>query len=232
MQAVILAAGVGKRLQPLTNDLPKPMVKLNGIPILEHTFGILPKEIEEVILVVGYKKEKIMEHFGDSYGKIKIRYAIQQEPKGTAHALDEAKPYLNSGHFLFLYGDDLYHPEDLNKCIGEEPMVLVKASDTPERFGVCIVNDDGILTGILEKRENPPGNLVNVGVYLLNHEIFDIPKVQLQNGEYNLAEQIGLWAKTRPIRVVEARFWHPIGYPEDIELAERFLNKPVQERLN
>ena len=72
MQAVILAAGVGKRLKPLTDDLPKPMVRVNGRPILEYTLSILPKEIDEVILIVGYLKEKIIEYFGDSFKGVPI----------------------------------------------------------------------------------------------------------------------------------------------------------------
>ncbi|MDP3953421.1 MAG: sugar phosphate nucleotidyltransferase [bacterium] len=233
MQAVILAAGVGKRLQPLTEDVPKPMVMVGDKPILEYTLSILPKVIDEVILVVGYKKEKIIDYFGDSFNGLPIRYIEQTVFNGTAGALDLARPALKGGAFLFLYGDDLYHPKDLEEvAASNEPVVLVKEVANPERFGVCLVDDGGYLLDVLEKPENPPSNLVNPGVYLLNQEIFDVPKVQLANGEYNLSSQIGLWAKERRIKTIKARFWHPIGYPEDVEAAYSLLNLSPEKRLN
>lgn len=233
MQAVILAAGEGRRLRPLTHDLPKPLVPIGAKPILEYSISILPPAIDEVILVVGYFGEKIKEYFGASFGGKSIKYAHQPELKGTADALGRAKPFLRNGHFLMLYGDDLYHPEDLENCVKQNaPAVLVKESKNPERFGVCLIDDNGCLKEILEKQENPPSNLVNIGVYLLNHEIFDIPMMMLPNGEYNLALQIGAWAKRRRIRVVKARFLHPIGYPEDVIRAEYFLNLPLSEMAN
>jgi len=233
MQAVILAAGVGKRLRPLTNDLPKAMVKVNGKPILEYTLGILPKVVDEIILVVGYQKEKIIKYFGDSFNGIPIKYVVQDAPLGTGHALDIARSAIKDGDFLSLYADDLYHQDDLDALVKlKAPVVLAKEVDNPEEFGVCLVDDNGYLTDILEKRLDPPSNLVNIGVYLLNQEIFDIPRVQLPNGEFNLPLQIGNWALKRKIKVVRAKFWHPIGYPEDIDVAHSLVNLPEKEKVN
>ncbi len=232
MQAVILAAGEGKRLRPLTDSLPKPMVRVGGTPILEYTLGILPQEVDEVVVVVGYLGDKVEKYFGNSFGGRRIVYAHQKEPKGPGDALVAARPFLKENHFLLLYGDDLYHPADIEVCMGDVPTVLVKEALHPERFGVCLVDGNDRLLGILEKRKNPPTNLVNIGAYFLNQEIFDVPTPVLPNGELNLAEQIGNWAKRRLVRVVRARFWHPIGYPEDVEAAERFLRLPEEERIN
>lgn len=233
MQAVILAAGEGKRLRPLTNELPKPMVRVNGKPILEYTLSILPKVIDEIIVVVGYQKEKIIEYFGDSWGNIPIKYVEQKDPLGTAHALDAAATEIKGGDFLFMYGDDLYHQDDLEALVGlNSPVVLVKEAAHPEKFGVCLVDHNGYLTAVLEKRPEPPSNLVNIGVYLLNREIFDVPRVQLPNGESNLALQIGNWATTRNIKVVRAKFWHPIGYPEDVDTASALVSLPMEQRVN
>jgi bifunctional UDP-N-acetylglucosamine pyrophosphorylase/glucosamine-1-phosphate N-acetyltransferase len=232
MQAVILAAGEGKRLRPLTNDVPKPMVELDRRPILEYTLSILPKQIDEVILVTGYKGEKIKERFGVDFGRLKLRYAEQKKAKGTGSALRAAKPLLRNGHFLLLHGDDLYHPDDLQNCLQDMPIVLTKESAHPERFGVCIIGENNRLIDIIEKPQNPPGNLVNVGVYLLTQDIFSIPPCYLPNGESNLAAQIGALAQKRPIHAIKARFWHPIGYPEDIELGRYFVSLPAEERLN
>ncbi|MEX2054423.1 MAG: sugar phosphate nucleotidyltransferase [Candidatus Colwellbacteria bacterium] len=231
MQVVILAAGAGTRLRPLTNDIPKPMVLVNGRPILEYTLSILPNVIDEVILVVGYKKEKIIDYFGDSFGDLSIKYVEQEILNGTAGALDLTRDKLRSGPFLFLYADDLYDPEDLKEIVtSNEPAILVKRIDDPRRFGVCLVDEEGYLIDILEKPENPPSNLVNPGVYLLNQGIFDVPKVQLPNGEYNLAAQIGLWAREIKIRTIPARFWHPIGYAKDVEEAHSLISVPLERK--
>lgn len=231
MQAVILAAGEGRRLRPLTNKVPKPMVSVCGRPILEHTLSILPSVIDEAIIVIGYRGEQIKQYFGSQFGKVRISYVNQDEPKGTADALMSARPMLKKGSFLLLHADDLYHPEDLRDCAQDLPTVLVKETDTPERFGVCVIGQDGLLCNVLEKQKNPPTNLANIGVYTLNEEIFEIPSVKLGN-ETVLASQIGEWAKQRPIRVIKARFWHPIGYPDDLDLAEEYLKIPLKSRSN
>lgn len=232
MQAVILAGGRGTRLRPLTDKTPKSMIQVGEKMILEHTLGMLPPKIEEAILVVGYKKEKIKKHFGDSFypentrgGRIiKITYVEQPEPSGTADALMRTRPYLRDGIFLLLSGDDLYHEKDLEvACENDNPLVLVMRSENPERFGVCAIGEGLRLLRIVEKPKNPQGNLVNIGAYLLNNEIFDIPIKAAPNGEFYLAEQVGNWAKERPVHVHEALFWHPINNYEELRAAEKFL---------
>lgn len=235
MQAVILAAGEGKRLRPLTNDHPKPMVLVGGKPILEYTLSILPNIIDEVILVVGYKQEKIKEYFGDAWQGRRLQYADQPEPKGTGDALVRARPFLNGEPFLMLFADDLYHPDDLATLVeSEHPAILVKEHEQPERMGVCTVSDDGTLLELVEKPAFPLGNLVNVGPSFLHHDIFDlaIHEPLLANGESCLPEQIARLAKIRTVKAVRARFWHPIGYPEDLKSARTHLEKSLEDRTN
>lgn len=222
MQAIIFAAGEGKRLQPLTDDVPKPMVRICGKPILEYTLRALPQAVHEIIFVVGYKEERVREYFGDSFGRFFISYAVQTEPKGTSDALLRAKPFLKNDTFLLLYGDDLYDADDIEQCAAGGPCVLAHETEYPERFGVCLVKDN-YLTGILEKQKNPPTNLVNIGAYFLNQSIFHVPAPAMPNGELNLAAQIGAWAQTTPVRVLKAKFWHPINYPESIVAAKRVV---------
>jgi bifunctional UDP-N-acetylglucosamine pyrophosphorylase/glucosamine-1-phosphate N-acetyltransferase len=159
-------------------------------------------------------------------------YVEQPEPKGPGEALLRAKPFLDGAPFFVLYADDLYHPEDLAACIKNTSCVLVKESKNPERFGVCQIAEDDRLLAIFEKQENPPTNLVNIGVYYLTHDIFSIPPIFLPNGEHNLAEQIGALAQKHPVYIARARFWHPIGYPEDVVNAEQWLKLPMEKRLN
>jgi UDP-N-acetylglucosamine diphosphorylase / glucose-1-phosphate thymidylyltransferase / UDP-N-acetylgalactosamine diphosphorylase / glucosamine-1-phosphate N-acetyltransferase / galactosamine-1-phosphate N-acetyltransferase len=234
MQAVILAAGEGKRLRPLTDDIPKPMVRVGGKPILEYTLSILPNAITEVILVVGYRNEAIRNYFGNSFGGRRIRYVEQSEPKGTAHALLLAQPLLDEKSFLLLYGDDLYHPADIAACIQDvsRMRMLVKEHSNPERFGVCRIDGDGRVLEILEKQQNPPTKLINIGVYYLTKDIFSFPLTLSPLGEYFLTDQISAMAQKHPVYIERARFWHPIGYPEDVAKAEAWLKLPVEECLN
>jgi len=223
MKAVILVGGEGKRLRPLTESIPKAMVRVGGKPILEYTLGILPPQITEVILIVGYRQEVIREYFGSSFGRLALTYVEQPEPKGTGEALSRARPFLDDEQFLVVYGDDLYHPDDLAAVVANGLAILVREHPNPERFGVCLVDGDDRLLGILEKRPHPPSNLVNIGVYVLDQHVFDIAPIFLPNGEHNLAEQIGVMAEQHPVHAIHAKFWHPIAYPEDVESAHQYM---------
>ena len=225
MQAVILAAGEGKRLRPLTNDIPKPMVQVGGKPILEHTLLSLPKKIKEVILIVGYKAEVIKNYFGSSFRHFNIRYVTQEHPLGTGHAAELARPFLRGGSFLLIYADDFYNPQDILDCVNAGySTVLVHEVAHPERFGICTIANDGRVIDIIEKPQFSDNNLALVGVHKLHTDIFNIPKSQLPNGEYNLTGQVSDFSKTKPVYAIKARFWHPIGYPEDIEAVEKKLS--------
>ncbi|MBI2109253.1 MAG: NTP transferase domain-containing protein [Parcubacteria group bacterium] len=221
MQAVILAAGEGTRLRPLTDKIPKALVSVVGKPILEHTLLRLPEEITEVIIITGYKGESIKDRFGDAHQLRRIRYVENVAPKGTGYALAAARPYI-SGPFLLLNGDDIYGENDLRLIISEGPAILATESETPERFGVCEVSGN-VLCGIIEKPSRPPSNLVNIGAYFLTEEIFNIPIKKLPNGEWNLAEQVGDFAKQRPVLVHRAELWCPINTIAELKRAEEVL---------
>ena len=124
MQAVILAAGEGKRLRPFTEHLPKPMILVQGRPILEYVIAALPEAVDEAIVVVGYKGETIKDYFGNTIWNKRITYVEDVAPKGTGYALQAARPYLQDDFFLLLNGDDLYHPEDLQAISLKRPTVF------------------------------------------------------------------------------------------------------------
>jgi len=230
MKVVILAGGKGARLRPLTEKIPKPMVKVGGMPILEHTLLMLPRVISDVILVIGHNGELIRRRFGDSCGGRGLSYVVQNEPLGTAHALGCARGALQEGSFLLLSGDDLYHPEDLSALAqSKDPAVLVIDSPTPERFGVCSLSKRGYIEAIVEKPKNPQSNLVNIGAYLLNNEIFSIQQTPAANGEYYLAEQVGKLALKRPVAAIRARSWFPVNNHEELAAAENFLAHRVAQ---
>ncbi len=226
MKAVILAAGEGTRMRPLTLKKPKPMLELLGKPILHHIWELLPREINEVILVVGYKAEQIRAYFGDRFLGKKLTYVIQQEKKGTADALFLARPHLDPKEkFLLLYADDLHSKESIEKCLATEQGILVYPVKNPKEFGVVITDKKGNIADIEEKPKAPKTNIAAVGVYVLDSRIFNYPPTRSENGEYYLTSMIAKMLKDHPVQAVETSFWHPIGYPDDLAAAERILQK-------
>ena len=222
MQAVILAAGEGKRMRPLTEHMPKPLIEIAGKPIIEHIIDALPPEIDEVIIVVGYKAQMIRDRLGDSYGGRKIRYIEQWMPAGTAHGLSIARPFLK-GKFLFMYGDDIHGPEALQETIKHPYAILAATHAEPWKFGVIETNEDGTLKNLVEKPAEPKSNLVNTGGIVLDEKIFEYPSPRHETGEYYLTEPIASLSADYPFHVIKQDLWIPIGYPEDVAKAEEIL---------
>ena len=213
-------------MRPLTDNLPKPMLKILGQSLLEHILSDLPPDIDEVILVVGYLKENIINHLGNEFGNLRIRYIEQKERAGTFKALELCRDMLKDGErFLMLFADDLHGAEGLKKCVADSGYsLLVYEADDPRKFGVVEISDDGFVIEIEEKPENPRTNLVSTGVMVLDKEIFKFPAKQHENGEYYLTDSIQqmIGAGYR-FRTVKSSSWLPIGYPEDLEKAEKKL---------
>jgi UDP-N-acetylglucosamine diphosphorylase / glucose-1-phosphate thymidylyltransferase / UDP-N-acetylgalactosamine diphosphorylase / glucosamine-1-phosphate N-acetyltransferase / galactosamine-1-phosphate N-acetyltransferase len=220
MKAVILAAGEGKRMHPLTIDTPKPMLALAGRPLLEHLLDSLPASVDEVVLVVGYRADQIKKHFGDKFGRFKIHYVHQGKPEGTAKAIALCKDLIGQERFLSLYADDLHGKEDLEALLAHPLSVLVKEVPNPEQFGVVeLVNGNQVLS-IIEKPSKPTSDLVVTGPALLDARIFEFEPPKHANGEYFLAEAIGKLVESHTVVAVVQKFWLPIGYPKDLENAE------------
>src|SRR3989344_6700255 len=230
MKAVILAAGEGKRMRPLTEDTPKPMLPFLGKPLLEHLLDSLPEGVDEVILVVGYRAEQIRKHFGDRFKRFRIHYVHQGKPEGTARALALSKDLLGKGKFLSLYADDLHGKEDLAALTWHPLSVLVKEVENPERYGVVTLAQGNQVVSITEKPSNPIGRLVVTGPAVLDERIFEFEPPQHKSGEYYLAEAIGRLVEYHPVVAVEQEFWVPIGYPEDLEKAEKHLTEHKKKK--
>ncbi len=219
----------------LTDDLPKPMLRLNGRPILEYTLSNLPDEISEIIIVIGYKGEIIKSYFGDHYNNKEIKYVVQEDLNGSADALHQAKDLLKE-KILVLNGDDLYHFSDLEKLINNEPpAVLAKEVDNPGHLGALITDTNGHLLEIIENPTENYGNLVNIGAYLLNKKFFDYQLVKkstkISEREFGLPQTLATMTKDYKIKVEKAKFWQPVGYPEDILKAGKIINQ-FSGRLN
>ncbi len=223
MQCVILAAGKGTRLRPLTEHTPKPLVKVAGKSLLDHIVEALPSSVDEIILVTGYLEEQIKAYCGSQFHGKKVTYVTQVEQKGTAHALWLCKDLLK-GRFLFMFADDLHGPNDIARATSYVRSMLTLTTNTPEKFGIVVRHPDGTLAQIIEKPEHPPSNLASTGVMVLDDNIFKYdPYAKETKGEYYLTDVIQEYAKEYPIAVVEQSLWIPIGYPEDIAKAEEIL---------
>ena len=140
MKAVILAAGEGKRLRPFTESIPKVMLPVSNKPILEYVIDACKNSgIGEIVLVVGYKKEVIMEYF-KNYKGIKLTYVVQDKQLGTAHALIQAKNKLNES-FIVLSGDNIIDQTSISKLIKDksEYSILIKEHSHPSKYGVVFI---------------------------------------------------------------------------------------------
>ncbi len=222
MQCVILAAGKGTRLRPLTDTVPKPLVKVAGQTLLDHIVSSLPTAVDELIIVTGYLEEQIHQHCGVEFHGRKVTYVHQAEQKGTGHALWLCKDLLK-GRFLFMFADDLHGKQDIARATSFTRSMLTLTTDTPERFGIVVRHPDGTLAEMIEKPTHPPSNLASTGVMVLDDHIFEYELKVEKNGEFYLTDVIEEYAKQYPIAVVEQALWIPIGYPEDIQKAERIL---------
>lgn len=236
MKAVVLAAGKGTRLQPLTEDKPKGMVEVDGKPILTYCLDELSTlGAEEFVVVVGYKKQNIIEYYGNSFDGIPITYTHQREQKGLAHALLTAEEHVNDD-FMLMLGDNIFEAnlDDVVKRQQEDradAVFLTEAVAYEEagRYGVCDTNEYGEITRVVEKPEDPPSNLVMTGFYTFTPAIFHACHlVQPSNrGEYEISEAIDLLIQSgRTIDAVRMDGWRvDIGYPEDREKAERLIQR-------
>jgi len=225
MKAVILAAGKGTRMLPLTLEKPKPMLEVLGKPILHHAFDTLPDEIKDVVLVVGYKDHVIRDYFGIEFEGRNITYVDGSETLGTGHALTLAKPHLGEDEkFLLLYPDNLYNKADLVTALQSGPGVVVHEVDEPNRFGVVSTNEQGNITGIPEYSDNPPTNLAVTGAYVFDGNIFRYESVlDERRKEYLINSMIEGYIKDFSLPALRTSFWVPLSYPEDIKKAEEIL---------
>ena len=224
-KAVILAAGRGKRMRELTTAIPKPMVLVCGKPVLQYIIeGLRDAGIERVLLVVGYRKEVIINYFagGSGFG-VQIDYAEQLTQDGTGRAVELAQSFCEGNSFILSYGDilvdrscylPLTHPEDA------EILVTVKRMDDVTQGGAVYVND---AFGVVDLREKQlPGEMrtpwYNAGVYTFQSSIFSyIARLEKSpRGEYELTDAIRAAAREgKKVKAIEIKGkWADVRDPE------------------
>ena len=234
MKAVILAAGEGNRMRPLTYTKPKVMLPLANKPILEHLIIEMKKAgVKDYTIVVGYHAETIRQHFGDGakWG-VSIDYVTQRKQLGTAHAVKMVEGLVKD-KFLLANGDVLLKADDIAKILAKDTttLSLIEAKDTKD-LGVVEVTGNKI-KAIHEKVEKPPGNLVNAGVYLLTSEIFPaIAKTEKSpRGEYELTDSLQiLLGEKHDISWIRIDHWLNLSYPWDLLTANESLMMEIEQQ--
>jgi len=224
MQAVILAAGRGKRMKGLTKDTSKVMLKIKGKPILEHKLEMLPRAVKEIVMVVGYQGDQIIRHFKRYFGGRRIIYVLQTNQNGTGGALHLAKSVLHD-KFLVMMGDDLYHKKDVLGIMKHDLAILGHEVEDTSKFGIIKKNSRSNLIDIVEKPKRSKEKLANAGLYMLNRKFFDYDLVHIGGGEFGLPQTLAKMAKDHRIKVQKAIAWHPIGVPDDISAAEKVIHE-------
>lgn len=223
MQAVIPAAGEGVRMRPLTLMTPKPLLKVCDKPIIQHAIEALPESVDEVIIVVGYLGQQIIDFLGDPYAGKKITYVWQREKTGTARALQLCKPHLRPGKFLFLNADDIINRESLERALTHDLCILTAKRDDWQKWGILVCNPDGTVRDFVEKPKTFLSNLANTNAMVLDERIFEFEPDPHDTGEFYLTTMVQKLATKYPVATEPASLWIPVGTPEDLQKAERML---------
>lgn len=180
-QAVILAAGEGQRLRPLTVLKPKVMIPIANKPILQYVVEALAVNgVRHIVMVVGYRKEQVQDYFGsgEKLG-VEIDYIVQKQQLGTAHALMHAKDAI-ADRFLVLPGDNIIKSDTIAPLVEAKPsIILVKKQENVSKYGVVTARK-GTVEEIVEKPQEATSNLVNTGIYSLDRGMFEFVEEEVE----------------------------------------------------
>jgi UDP-N-acetylglucosamine diphosphorylase/glucosamine-1-phosphate N-acetyltransferase len=231
MKGLILAAGEGTRMRPLTANIPKPILPIAGKPTIVHTIEAMKQcDVKDIFILAGWRANRLKDVLGDgSQFGVKIEYVTQEKRLGTAHALSMLKDHL-SARFCCVYGDVVVSPAALRKALKEsigkkESVICVAPVEDPSRYGSVEVSDSRV-TGIWEKSPAPHGNLINAGIYVLNPDIFDfIAKTELSpRGEYELTDSLLMMSKKQDLKAqIIEKGWLDVARPWDLLLANEIV---------
>ncbi|MFW6317196.1 MAG: bifunctional sugar-1-phosphate nucleotidylyltransferase/acetyltransferase [Halorubrum sp.] len=224
MHAVILAAGRGTRMGPLTETTPKPMLPVADAPLVEHVAdAAVEGGADELVLTVGYGADRIRAHFGETHRGVPVRYAVQESQRGTADALAAAAPYLDA-EFAVLNGDSLYRGADLEGLFESTPRIGAYRVDDPSQYGVLTVEGE-VVTEVREKPTDPATNLVNAGAYSFPAETVDLLDVpESERGERELTDVLERVMDRADLGYAVLDEWMDVGRPwELLEANERRL---------
>ena len=231
MKAVVLAAGQGTRIRPLSSSVPKPMLPVADRPLAAHTVdAAVDAGADEVILVIGYEAETVREYFGAEYRGVPISYAVQEEQAGTAHAVNAASEHLE-GPFAVLNGDNLYDQDAIDELFSECPAICAIEVEDPRNYGV-LSTTDGTVTDIVEKPDDPPTNLANAGAYAFPAEAIewlDVPASE--RGEHEITDVVAQVVDQFAVTPVTLERWMDVGRPWELLEANEWKLGELEGRI-
>lgn len=232
MKAVVLAAGEGQRMRPLTATRPKVMLPIAGKPILEHLLNeVKGAGISEFVFIVGYCDKQVRSYFGggEKWG-VKIAYSEQRKQLGTADAIRMVGDMVNS-NFLVINGDVIINRADIKKLIKStgNTMSVFEVED-PAGLGIVELADDKVV-GIYEKTQRPPSLMANAGSYLFTPDVFDaIAKTEKSpRGEYEITDSLKiLMGKKAGLHYLQIKSWQDFSYPWDLLRANETMMQSLK----
>lgn len=219
MRAVILAAGEGKRMLPLTLTVPKPLLRIKNKTVLDYVFDAFPEEVDQVIIVVGYLKKKIQQHLGSKYRGRPIRYVVQNILDGSATALLSCGDlFLPGERFMVVYADDMPAGQEMADCLRHQYSWLCTPTDDPRQSGIATFSKDGCISGVIEKPENPSSDISVAGTMVINSDIFSYkPTKHIVSGEYYLTSLMDQFILSHKVKAVFGKKRPNFLSPDEIE---------------
>jgi len=216
MQTVILAAGQGTRMRPLTASTAKPMLPVADRPLSAHVADTaIAAGTTELIIVVGYESAEVREFFGSEYNGVPVTFARQEQQRGTADAVRAAQEYLD-GDFVVLNGDNLYDSATIEALFQNGPALAAMHVKDPTNYGVLSTDGERV-TGIVEKPAEPPSTLANAGAYafpLAARDWLDVE--ESERGEHELTDVVARMIENCDVTAVELERWLDVGRPWEL----------------
>jgi bifunctional UDP-N-acetylglucosamine pyrophosphorylase/glucosamine-1-phosphate N-acetyltransferase len=228
IQAVVLAAGEGTRMRPLSASVPKPMLPVGDRPLAAHAADAAAQAgADQLVFVVGYEAQTVRDYFGDEYAGVPVSYAVQDEQAGTADAVRAARDLLD-GPFAVLNGDNLYDPAAIQTLFEAGPAVGAKPVADPSNYGVLsteggtspaseVSTESGVVTAIVEKPADPPSDLANTGAYVFPADAqawLDVPASE--RGEHEITDVLAEVIAEYEVSPVEIDRWLDVGRPWEL----------------
>jgi mannose-1-phosphate guanylyltransferase/phosphomannomutase len=213
MRAVIMAGGKGTRLRPLTNDIPKPMVKIIDKPVMEHIINLLRKhEITEIAVTLGHMSQCIIDYFGDgSKWDVKLTYFVEDTPLGTAGSVKGTQNFV-SEDFLVISGDaftDINLTDAIRYHFAKDSIftLIAQPHPRPEGLGVLKTDFNNKIIEFVEKPKDLKPSLINTGIYIINKKILDL----IPEGNYDFGKQLLPSLSGRIYAYITYEYWSDIG---------------------
>lgn len=234
MQTVVLAAGRGTRMRPLTDETPKPMLPVAGRPLVEHVVrAAIDAGATHVQLVVGYEADAVREHFTTLDLGVSVEFALQARQRGTADAVRAAADDLDDAPFVVLNGDVLYDADSLERLYAEAPAVGSFRVDNPSSYGVLKLGEDGTVTGVVEKPADPPSNVINTGAYAFPAAALDWLDVSdSERGEAELTDVLQRACESFSVASVPFERWLDVGRPWELLEANEWALDELDRRID